>query len=325
MLNLPAAGLLSAIQLLFTLVLTILYTRLIKTKSVALTPRDPEEVAKPINGWKQRSFLIGTMSYLIVLFAAPLFSLVLRSFLLTDTNRTAEALTDNRFSLVYYQELFLNRRESLFYVPPIDAILNSLYFGLITVGIALFLGFLAASVISSRSSFGKVLDPILMLPLGTSAVTLGLGFILVFNRPPLDVRSFPLLIPIAHSLVAMPFVVRILQPVIASIPRELKYSAMVLGASPWRTFWQVEFPILFRAIISAALFAFTISLGEFGATTFLARPEQPTIPIAIYRYLSQPGGLNYGQAMAMSTILMIICALSIILIERLKLPNIKEF
>ena len=100
---------------------------------------------------------------------------------------------------------------------------------------------------------------------------------------------------------------------------------MVLGASPWRTFWEVEFPILFRAGISAALFAFTISLGEFGATTFLARPEQPTIPIAIYRYLSQPGGLNYGQAMAMSTILMIICSLSIFLIERLELPNIKEF
>ena len=70
-----------------------------------------------------------------------------------------------------------------------------------------------------------------MLPLGTSAVTLGLGFILVFNRPPIDVRSFPLLIPIAHSLVAMPFVVRILQPVMRSIPLELKYSAMVLGAS----------------------------------------------------------------------------------------------
>lgn len=325
MLNLPVAGLLSAIQLLFTLVLTILYTRLIKTKTITLTPRDPEEVAKPIKGWKQRSFLVGTMSYLIILFVAPLFSLVLRSFLLTDFSRNLDGSTGNRFSLVYYQELFLNRRESLFYVPPIDAILNSLYFGLITVGIALFLGFLAANVISSRSRWGKLLDPILMLPLGTSAVSLGLGFILVFNTPPLDVRSFPLLVPIAHSLVAMPFVVRILQPVIASVPRGLKYSAMVLGASPWRTFWQVEFPILFRAIISAALFAFTISLGEFGATTFLARPEQPTIPIAIYRYLSQPGGLNYGQAMAMSTILMIVCALSIILIERLKLPNIKEF
>lgn len=325
MLNLPMAGLLSAIQLTFTLVLTILYTRLIKTKSVALTPRDPEEIAKPIVGCRQRLFLIGTMSYLIILFVLPLLSLVLRSFMFTDIHKNAAGISNTRFTMVYYQELFLNRRESLFYVPPIDAILNSLYFGLVTVGIALFLGFLAARVISSRSRWGKLLDPILMLPLGTSAVTLGLGFILVFNRPPIDVRSFPLLIPIAHSLVAMPFVVRILQPVMRSIPLELKYSAMVLGASPWRTFWEVEFPILFRAGVSAALFAFTISLGEFGATTFLARPEQPTIPIAIYRYLSQPGGLNYGQAMAMSTILMIICSLSIILIERLNLPNIKEF
>ena len=218
MLNLPMAGLLSAIQLVFTLVLTILYTKLIKTKSVALTPRDPEEIAKPIVGWRQRIFLIGTMTYLIILFVLPLLSLILRSFLITDIHKNVGGISNTRFSMVYYQELFLNRRESLFYVPPIDAIFNSLYFGLVTVGIALFLGFLAARVISSRSRWGKLLDPILMLPLGTSAVTLGLGFILVFNRPPIDVRSFPLLIPIAHSLVAMPFVVRILQPVMRSIP-----------------------------------------------------------------------------------------------------------
>ena len=164
-----------------------------------------------------------------------------------------------------------------------------------------------------------------MLPLGTSAGTLGLGFILVFNKPPVDVRSFPLLVPIVPSLVALPFVVRILQPVINSIPPSLKQSASVLGASPWKTWWHVEFPMIFRASISAALFAFTISLGEFGATTFISRPEMPTIPVAIYRYLSQPGGLNYGQAMAMSSILMLICAISIYLIERLELPKIKDF
>ena len=325
LLNLPIAGLLSAIQLFFTLFLTILYTRLTKSKSVPLSPVDPDEVAKPIQGWRQRVFLIGLMACIYILFVSPLFSLILRSFLRLDYTRNFVCQVSYRFTFVYYKDLFLNRRESLFYVPPIDAILNSLYFGLVTVGIALFLGFLAAKVISDKTRWGRLLDPLLMLPLGTSAVTLGLGFILVFNKPPIDVRSFPLLIPIAHSLVALPFVVRILQPVLSSIPKELKFSAMVLGASPWRSFWQIEFPILFRAIISASLFAFTISLGEFGATTFISRPEQPTIPIAIYRYLSQPGGLNYGQAMAMATILMIICALSIILIERLKLPNIKEF
>jgi len=325
MLNLPLAGLLSAIQLFCTLLLTILYTRLSRRKSVALTPRDPLENERPVRRWQDRFFVIGTLTYMVFLFVMPLLSLVFRSFFSLESGRGASGLIVNNFKLLYFQELFINRRESLFYVAPVDAIFNSLYFGLVTIGIALFLGFLAAKVISSQSRWGKFLDPILMLPLGTSAVTLGLGFILVFNRPPIDVRSFPLLIPIAHSLVAMPFVVRIIQPAISSIPRELKFSARVLGASPWRTWWQVEFPIIFRATISAALFAFTISLGEFGATTFLSRPEQPTIPIAIYRYLSQPGGLNYGQAMAMSTILMIICGLSIFLIDRLKLPNLKEF
>lgn len=324
--NLPLAGFLSAIQLVFTLVITIFYTRLTRKKNIQLTPLDPEEVITPIRSWKERIFIGGVTTYLIGLFVLPLFSLLLKSIVVVDSARTEPGSFSNfHLSLIYYQELFINRRESLFYVPPIAAIMNSLYFGLITVGIALFLGFLAAKLVSSKNILGMMLDPILMLPLGTSAVTLGLGFILVFNHPPIDVRSFPLLIPIAHALVAMPFVVRVLQPVVASFPRELIYSSQVLGASPLRTFWHVEFPILFRAIMSAALFAFTISLGEFGATTFISRPEQPTIPIAIYRYLSQPGAMNYGQAMAMSTILMLICASTILIIEKLNLPGIKEF
>ena len=326
MFNLPLAGFLSAIQLFFTLAITVIYTRLTRKKSVQLIPRDPEEVMKPVRTWKERLYVSIVSTYLVGLFVLPLLSLLIKSIVIVDP-MGGNSISFNNFhvSLVYYQELFINRRESLFYVPPITAIINSLYFGLITVGIALFLGFLATKLISSRNVLGSILDPILMLPLGTSAVTLGLGFILVFNRPPIDVRSFPLLIPIAHALVAMPFVVRVLQPVISSFPRELIYSSMVLGASPLRTFWQIEFPILIRAIMSAALFAFTISLGEFGATTFISRPEHPTIPIAIYRYLSQPGAMNYGQAMAMSTILMLICALTILTIEKLNLPGIKEF
>jgi len=325
LLNLPVAGILSAIQLACTLVFTIIYSRLINNKNVSLIFRNPDEIEKPIQTWQERLFVSGNLIFLGFLFVSPLLSLVLRSFLMIDPLKITSRNLNQTFTFAYYQELFINRRGSLFYVPPIDAILNSLYFGLITVGIALLLGFLAAKIISDRNLWGRILDPLLMLPLGTSAVTLGLGFILVFNKPPIDVRSFPLLVPIVHSLVALPFVVRILQPVINSIPPSLKHSAQVLGASPWKTWWHVEFPIIFRASISAALFAFTISLGEFGATTFISRPEMPTIPVAIYRYLSQPGGLNYGQAMAMSTILMVICAVSIYLIERLELPKIKEF
>ena len=113
-----------------------------------------------------------------------------------------------------------------------------------TVVISLSLGFLAAYALHRRTPLNRWLDPLLMLPLGASAVTLGLGFIIVFNRPPFDLRSLPVLIPVAHSLVALPFVVRTLQPALAAIPRRLRQSAAVLGASPWRVWLEVDLPII---------------------------------------------------------------------------------
>jgi thiamine transport system permease protein len=159
-----------------------------------------------------------------------------------------------------------------------------------------------------------------MLPLGASAITLGLGFIIVFNRPPFSELKFPLLLPIAHSLVALPFVARTLGPALQSIPSSLRNAARVLGAPPLRVWREVDLPLLAPSILVSAIFALTISLGEFGASTFLSRPEYPTLPVAIYRYISQPGALNYGQALAMSTLLMLVCAGGILVIERLHSP-----
>jgi thiamine transport system permease protein len=138
------------------------------------------------------------------------------------------------------------------------------------------------------------------------------------------VQNFPLLIPIAHTLVAMPFVVRTVQPVLASIPQSLRDAASVLGASGRQVWREVELPIISRAALVGAIFSFTISLGEFGATSFLARPDRPTLPIAIARYLSQPGDLNYGQALAMSTLLMLVCTLAIFCLERIHLSGMSE-
>jgi len=78
-------------------------------------------------------------------------------------------------------------------------------------------------------------------------------------------------------------------------------------------------------LVAGAVFAFTISLGEFGATIFTARPETPTIPVAIYRFLGQPGAMNYGQAMAISTILMIVTALSFVVIESFRIDSSEGF
>ena len=102
-------------------------------------------------------------------------------------------------------------------------------------------------------------------------------------------------------------------------------AASSLGASPFEVWKNIDFPILRRATLAAGTFAFTISLGEFGATLLIARPEYPTIPVAIERFLSQPGGLNYGQSMAMATILMLLAIIGMLTIEKFRLPNSGEF
>jgi thiamine transport system permease protein len=195
--------------------------------------------------------------------------------------------------------------------------------------LSLTLGFPVAAALARPGRLERLLDPFLLLPLGASAVTLGLGLIITFNKPifasHIQLVSSPLLIPVAHTIIALPFVIRSLQPALASIPDRLRQAAAVLGASPRRVWMKVDWPIVARATLSAAVFAFTISLGEFGASSLVVRPEYPTMPIAIARFLSQPGGQNYGQAMAMATILMVTCGIGIVFIERLRLPGTGEF
>ena len=157
-----------------------------------------------------------------------------------------------------------------------------------------------------------------MLPLGVSAVTLGFGFLITLDEPPLDFRDSPLLVPMAQALVALPLVVRTIAPVLAGIDDRQRQAAASLGASPWRTLLSVDLAVLWTPLVVAAGFAFAVSLGEFGATSFLAREAHPTVPVVIYRLLGRPGELNYGQAMALSTILMVVCAVSLLLLERLR-------
>lgn len=324
MLNLPLAGLLSAVQLLCTLGLTIAYSRASLCLNVPLAPRLQGEGMRRMRSRREKLLVGVTVILLATLLILPLVALGARSVVRLEADRGERGGVQTGLTLDYYRELFVNRRGSLFYVPPIEAARNSLVYAGATVLFSLTLGFLASSALARRAHINRVLDPLLMLPLGTSAVTLGLGFIVVFNRPPFDLGSFPLLIPLAHSLVALPFVVRTLLPALRSIPVSLRQAAGVLGASPLRTWWEVDLPIIARAALVSAVFAFTISLGEFGATSFLARPEYPTLPVAIYRFIGQPGALNYGQALAMSTLLMLVCGLGILLIERMRLPGVRE-
>ncbi len=318
-LNLPMASIISLIQLVCTLIIGLAYNRANRSAQIPLVPRMKAVGQGGTQNWRQKVLAGLLVVGLIVLFVLPVFSLASRSVARLEAERGQRSGVQYGVTFDYYRELFINRRQSIFYVPPIEAAGNSLVYAAETVAISGVLGMLAALAQQKRNSITRVMDALIMLPLGTSAVTLGLGYILVFNRPPLDIHSFPLFIPIAHSLVAMPFVIRTISPALASIPDSLRQAAATMGAAPFRVWLEIEWPIIARSALVAAIFSFTISLGEFGATTFLARPEKPTLPVAIFRFLSQPGALNYGQAMAMATFLMIVCLGGILFLERMRI------
>jgi thiamine transport system permease protein len=196
----------------------------------------------------------------------------------------------------------------------------------VTTILSLFLGIITAYLLASKASrLLRWLDPVFMLPLATSAVTLGFGFIITLDEPPLNLRTSVVLIPLAHTLVAMPFVVRSVLPALRAIPPSLGEAAQVMGASPLRVWQLIDLPLISRGILVGATFAFTVSMGEFGASLFVVRPDMPTIPVVIFRLLGQPGATNYGQALAMSVILMLVCAVSFALIERVRDAGAGEF
>ncbi|MDX1379125.1 MAG: iron ABC transporter permease [Anaerolineales bacterium] len=321
LLNLPLAALLSIIQLICTIIVSVLYSRAVNRSRVQTTPRSARSNIRSPKTLREKAFVVFFTLFLSIFFILPLASLPVRSLSRLEADRGQRGEVQYGLTTDYYTELFVNRRGSVFYVPPIRAALNSLAYASGTVVLSLLLGFPAAFALARPTRLEKALDPLIMLPLGSSAVMLGLGFIITYGRWLIS----PWLVPLVHSLVALPFVIRTLQPAIASIPNRLRLAAASLGASPFEVWKNVDFPILRRATLAAATFAFTISLGEFGATLLISRPEYPTIPVAIERFLSQPGGLNYGQAMAMASILMLLTTTGILLIEKFRLPNAGEF
>jgi thiamine transport system permease protein len=315
--NLPVASALSLLQITFMAVLMTGYNAVQRRNSSEIT--SALVMVRTAQGWGERLLVWASAGGIFVLLITPLVALIARSF-----------WTPDGWSMRYYVALSTNTRGSVLFAPPIEAIGTSVAFAALTVVLAGALGMIASYLIAQRiphvpKALSRAFDTALMLPLATSAVTLGFGFIVALDTPPLNLRTSPLLIPIAHALIAMPFVIRSLVPAITNMPLQLSHAGLILGASRLQVFRRVELPILSRPLMVAATFSFTVSMGEFGATTFIARPDIATMPTVIFRLLGQPGSLNYGQAVAMSSILLMVCACGFLLIERFRTQGVGEF
>ncbi|GGK46005.1 iron ABC transporter permease [Micrococcus flavus] len=164
----------------------------------------------------------------------------------------------------------------------------------------------------------RALDGALLLPLGVSAVTVGFGFVVSLRVQAPELAASGALVPIAQAVVAVPLAVRALVPVLAAVDPRLREAARTLGAGPARVLATVDGPFLLRGVGLAAGFAFAVSLGEFGATSFLAAADRPTLPVLIARLLGRPGADNYGMALAAATVLAVLSAGVMLACERLR-------
>lgn len=314
-LDLNTAGALSLVQILFSTVFSLLYARYI---AKGTNGKIKTHARFPARRWSDKLFVSIGVLFISGFYLLPMLSVPARSLISISPARGTGELAVELTSR-FFTGLFENSRDAYFFVPPTQAVLNSLGYAGAAIILSLLIALPTAILLKQKPALKKWVEPLFILPLGTSSVTLGLGYVLFFNLTPAwlghNLLTSPLLLPFAHTTIALPFVTRSLLTSLEQIPVSYQNAAAVLGADRWEQLRTVILPLLRKPLLAAMAFSFTISLGEFGAASLLSRPEYPTLPTAIYRYISQPGAANYGQSMAMATILLGLCAFGILLIE----------
>ncbi len=300
--DLPGAGVLALVQVGAVIATLTVHARL--TRHAARDGGASRRAApRRLRGVGDRAAAFAVVATVGLVTLAPLAALVVQSL------RVGDGL-----GLAHWRNLGTVTAGTSLAVAPLDALFVSLVNAAVAMAVAVGLG-LPAAVLAARRP-GGLADRALLLPLGVSATTIGLGLLLAVGRPPVDLRRAWWLVPAAQALVALPLVVRVLVPAIRSAPLRLEESAALLGAGPVARWWRIGLPVHRRAIVAGSGLAFVACLGEFGATVFLARSNRPTAPVAIEQLLSRPGAAGYGQAMAMACLLALLCAAVIVVVDR---------
>ncbi len=248
-----------------------------------ISARSPRPAASP-----RVQLLLGGVAWgFLFLFLAPLWALVLES-----------VKTPEGFGLAYYARLFADGGS--YFVPGAGlAIHNTLRFALAALALAAPVGLFYALGVH-RGARG--LDLLGMVPLFLSPVSLGVGYLLAYPFW----RASAFLLVLAYATMGFPVFARALIPALRALRPSWLEAAATLGAGPLRRLLRLELPLVRPALFAGASLALASAIGEFGATLLLVRPEWATLSIAIYERLGRPGVYNYGEALALSVLLMVV-------------------
>jgi len=307
-LDLHAAAVLAVLQLVFV-------GAALALASWARRGRDRVASGRELDGSRvarrgDRPWIVATLATLAALIVLPGIALVERSL----------RVAGGGHSFANYAALVDPPARSVLPVTVAQAALNSVVTALIAAIIAAALTVAVSAATVRGPRWSRWIDAFAMGPLGVSAVVVGLGMLLTLNRDVagIHLRTSWALVPLAQAIIALPLAVRILVPATRAIDPRLRAAASSLGASPWRVWRTIDARLLRGPVALAAGFAFAIAMGEFGATAFVARPDRPTLPLAIARLLSRPGAENVGMGFAAAVLLALLTATVMLATERLR-------
>lgn len=294
--NLARGAALSVVMLVVTLLLVALAARVVNLKAVRMTQRQAA-----ISARGRFPLLTGYFAGLIALLYLPLAVLFLLSF---------DAGAGLSFPL---QGLTLQWYEQLFQYPEtLHSARNSIIVAAVSSCGAAALG-TALALLHTRFSFrgDKLLFALAMLPLVVPAIILAVALLVMFRAAGIDPSLWT--VAIAHTVVALPYVILIVSARLAGFDPDFEEAAMDLGAPYGRVIFNIVLPLIAPSILSAWLVAFTVSLDEVALAQFLAGTDQ-TFPVYLLgqlRLANQnrlPIMIAFAVLMMMGTLLLVLTA-----------------
>lgn len=309
-LDLNRGSSLALIQSSLTLLFMFIYSSLEKYKSyeekLQISTKKPSYTLKLD---LKSLFIIVYFILILMLIVAPPLSVVFESF---KENRSFTA--EKQFSLYWYKQIFNPDGKGTYSKIALNSLKNSLFYAFSTVLMTVPVSGLVSWVITRKKlRFPAVTELFFLLPLGISSVILGLSYMRLSNMLPATFKGSALLVILVHTSISLPLVLKPVLSIFRKVKLSLREAALNLGATGFRAFLDIEFPLIKSGLLTGATFAFAVSIGEMNATLMLSRPGTTTLPIAIYRLI---GSYKFFGACALGTILMFICLIAFLTIDR---------
>ena len=157
----------------------------------------------------------------------------------------------------------------------------------------------------------RLLNMLFFVPSAVPSVSVGLGLLVAFSRPPLLLNGTTSIVLMAHFIMVFAFTYGNISTGLKGIPPGIEQMAQSLGAKPGYCLRHVTLPLIVPQMATAFSLSFALSMGELGATVMVYPPGWMTMPVGIFS-LSDRGEIFDGSALSIILIVVTLLALSLV-------------